>query len=522
MMAAELIRRGALHFPKHTAVHFNGLTRTFEEVYQSSRRLANGLMRLGLRKGDRVAILLANSLESVEIDFALLLSGLVRVPLNTRLSVAEQRHMIRETEASAILYSAPFLARVEALRAQVPGVRVFGQFGGEAPDWAVHLDTYLKTVPDDEPGVRVGASDLATIQYTSGTTGTLKAAVHTQETWAAICNNILLSLDIREGDVMLHAAPLTHASGTLVLPHWVRGAANAVLPGFVPSAYLEAVEALRPTTLNLVPTMIVMLLNTPGVERYRFESVRNLLYGASPMPRQALARGLELWGPKFIQYYGQTEAPLILTVLSQAEHVADTETGQRRLLSCGRPAAHAEIRIVGEDGQELKTGEIGEIVVRTNQTMTGYWKAPELTAQTLRDGWIHTRDMGYFDPDGYLYLVDRRSDMIITGGFNVYPREVEDVLYQHEAVAEAAVVGVPDEKWVETIRAFVVLRPGRTATEAELVEFCKQRLASYKKPTSVVFVDDLPKSAVGKVVRRLLREGWGQVSTESAQMEERR
>lgn len=226
------------------------------------------------------------------------------------------------------------------------------------------------------------------------------------------------------------------------------------------------------------------------------------------MPREALRKGLDLWGPKFVQYYGQTEAPLILSILDKKDHIGDGPEVEKRLLSCGRPVSTTSIKIVDENNQEVPAGEIGEIAVKTSQMMVGYWKAPKLTKETIVDGWIHTRDMGYLDEDGYLYLVDRKSDMIISGGFNVYPREVEEVLYQHPAVLEAAVVGVPDEKWVETVKAFVVLKKNHTATEEEIIEFCKERLASYKKPTSVEFIDELPKSPVGKVVRRVLREKY--------------
>ncbi|BCJ87973.1 class I adenylate-forming enzyme family protein [Effusibacillus dendaii] len=509
MYAAELIKRGGKSFPNHKAVTYQGETLTFDQVLRNSNRLANGLLRLGLKKGDRVAFLLANSVQSVEIDFALLLAGFVRVPLNTRLSEDEHFHMINETEAKAILFTEEFLERVTALKLRLPGVDLFCQTNGSVRlSWVTGSADLVQGSTEDEPPIIVGEQDLATIQYTSGTTGKLKAAVHTQETWSAICNNILSSLDIMEGDIMLHAAPMTHASGTLVLPHWVRGATNAVLPGFNPQEYAECIHHQKPTTLNLVPTMIVMLLNTPNIEQYSFESVRNIIYGASPMPREALRRGLALWGPKFIQYYGQTEAPLILTLLGKKEHLGDDAQTEQRLLSCGRPVASALVKIVGEDGEPVATGMTGEIAVKTDQAMVGYWKAPELTADTIRDGWVYTRDMGYLDEDGYLFLVDRKSDMIITGGFNVYPREVEEVLYQHPAVMEAAVVGVPDEKWVESVKAFVVLRPGSTVSEDEIIAFCKERLASYKKPSSVEFVESLPKSAVGKVVRRLLRDPY--------------
>ncbi len=509
MHARELIKRGAKYYSNRTAVMFQGQSLTFEAVYRNSNRLANALLKLGLKKGDRVASLLANSLQSVEIDFALLQSGLVRVPLNTRLSEEEHLHMLQETGAKAILFTEEFAERVVTMKPKLSLVSNYVQMNGMAEhSWMISAQEMVAAADDDEPPVVIVESDLATIQYTSGTTGTLKAAVHTQGTWAAICNNILQAIWIQEGDVMLHAAPLTHASGTLVLPHWIQGAANAILPGFNPSEYLAAVEATRATTLNLVPTMIIMLLNHPEVERYSFSSVRNIIYGASPMPREALRRGLELWGPKFTQYYGQTEAPLILTVLKPHEHLGEGPEVNKRLLSCGRAIPDVMIRILNEEGREVRPGEIGEIVVKSSQGMIGYWQAPELTQETIKDGWIHTRDMGYMDEQGYLYLVDRKSDMIITGGFNVYPREVEEILYQHPAVMEAAVVGVPDDIWGEAIKAFVVLRSGHSATEEELISFCKERLASYKKPKSVKFVDSLPKSPVGKVVRRILKEPY--------------
>lgn len=511
MNAVELIKRGAMYYPKHTGVIYQGESVSFEQVYQNSNRLANALIKLGLQKGDRVAFLLANSLQSVEIDFALLIAGLVRVPLNTRLSIEEHLHMIKETDAKVLLYTEEFVDRIIELEKQPTSLLHFLQMNGQTiKAWMTPMNEYVQGFTDDEPDLRILDTDLATIQYTSGTTGKLKAAVHTQETWAAIGNNILTALDIRERDIMLHAAPLTHASGTLVLPHWIRGATNSILPGFNPIEYLEEIHNGKPTTLNLVPTMIIMLLSHPEVENHSFDSVRSIIYGASQMPKEALKRGLQLWGPKFIQYYGQTEAPLILSLLKNEDHLGNDSDLEKRLLSCGRPVSTASIKILDEDGSELSTGEIGEITVKSSQNMIGYWKEPKLTAETIKNGWIHTRDMGFIDENGFLTLVDRKSDMIITGGFNVYPREVEEVLYQHPTVVAAAVVGVPDEKWVETIKAFVVLRSNHTATEEEIIEFCKDKLASYKKPTSVEFVDDLPKSAVGKVVRRVLREPYWQ------------
>ncbi|MEH7502727.1 AMP-binding protein [Neobacillus drentensis] len=509
MIAAELIKRGANYYAKETAVIYKDQKLTFEEVHKNSNRLANVLFKLGLEKGDRISFLLANSLQSVEIDFAMLKSGLVRVPLNTRLSEDEHFHMITETDSEAILFTEEFSDRVASLKERLSKQLLFLQVDGVAKyEWIVPIYEEMKTVTDEDPIVRLSEEDYATLQYTSGTTGKLKAAIHTQGSWAAMATNILSTLTIKSGDIMMHAAPLTHASGILVLPHWIRGAANAILPTFHPQEFLQAVETIKPTTLNLVPTMIVMLLSHPEVEKYSFDSVRSLIYGASPMPREALKRGLELWGPKFIQYFGQTEVPLILSILSVEDHLIGLENPAYydRLLSCGRPTITTEVKIVDEDGLKVPQGEIGEIVVSSNQAMAGYWKEEELTAETIKGKWVYTRDMGYIDQEGYLYIVDRKSDMIISGGFNIYPREVEEVLYQHPAVMEAAVVGVPDATWVESVKAFIVSKEGHTVSEEELIEHCKDHLASYKKPRYIEFIDSLPKSAVGKVVRRMLRK----------------
>ena len=509
MIAAELIKRGAKYYAKETAVIYRDQKLTFEEVHKNSNRLANALFKLGLEKGNRISFLLANSIHSVEIDFAMLKSGLVRVPLNTRLSEEEQFHMIMETDSKAILFTEEFADRVGSLRERLSNVSLFCQVDGIPKyEWIIPIYSKMKAITDEDPIVPLSEEDFATLQYTSGTTGKLKAAIHTQGSWAAIATNVLSTLTIEKGDIMMHAAPLTHASGTLVLPHWIRGAANAILPTFHPLEFLQAVESIKPTTLNLVPTMIVMLLSHPEVEKYSFNSVRSLIYGASPMPREALKKGLELWGPKFIQYLGQTEAPLILSILPVEDHVLALKNPKYydRLLSCGRPTATTEVKIVDENGKQVAEGEIGEIIVSSSQAMTGYWKEDELTAETIKGKWIYTRDMGYIDQEGYLYLVDRKSDMIITGGFNIYPREVEEVLYQHPAVMEAAIVGVPDETWVESVKAFVVLKEGQQVSENELIDYCKAHLASYKKPKHVEFIDSLPKSAVGKVVRRMLRK----------------
>jgi acyl-CoA synthetase (AMP-forming)/AMP-acid ligase II len=302
--------------------------------------------------------------------------------------------------------------------------------------------------------------------------------------------NVLANLIFpKPGDVMLHAASLIHASGAFVLPYWTRGGAAAVLRGFDPPEYLEAIERHGATAINLVPTMLNALLQTPGIEDADFSRVERIAYGASPAPRPVLERALELWPGRLTQYYGQTEAALAITALQPEDHVGD------RLLSCGLPSADSEVRL---------DEETNEILVRGPFTAIEYYDAPELSAETfLPDGWIRTRDVGRFDDEGFLYLVDRTSDMIVTGGYNVYPREVEDALAAHPAVREAVVVGAPDERWVEAVTAFVV---ADGVSEDELIEHCRMKLATYKAPKSVRFIDEIPKSPVGKLLRRAVRD----------------
>jgi acyl-CoA synthetase (AMP-forming)/AMP-acid ligase II len=321
---------------------------------------------------------------------------------------------------------------------------------------------------------------------------------------------------------MLHAAPLIHASGTFVLPFWLRGGSAAVLPGFEPGAWLDALVRHRVTHTNLVPTMLQMLLES-GATAEHGASLRSVIYGASPMPRPTIEAAMELWGPIFTQYYGQTEAPLAITVLRAEDHVG----ADAPLSAAGRPAVDAQVRLVDADGDDVPVGEAGEIAVRAPFTMAGYLNAPDSSNEDRgaatwlsgdgrgghgrgghgrADGWLRTRDVGRFDDAGLLHLIDRTSDMIITGGYNVYPREVEDALLSHPSVAEAAVVGAPDPTWVESVVAFVVARPGAQLDRDALASHVRARIAGYKVPKRIEVVESVPKSAVGKILRRELRD----------------
>lgn len=502
MLMSEMMRRGVLYHGPRIAVMFGDQSLTFTEVDLLSSRLAHVLISQdGVEVGDRVGLLLNNSLYSMPVDFACAKARCVRVPLNSRLSAAEQQLMIEGAGVNLLIYGPELIDRAAELARSMPQLRT-RSLGTDAADDILAL---AQTQPDTPPDLHPEPDDVVLAIYTSGTTGKLKAVMHTQASWAAITENILINMPIGEGDIMLHAASLIHASGTFVLPYWIRGGTAVVLPGFQPAGYIEAIERWRPTAINLVPTMIGMLLDHPGIEQADFSSVSTILYGASPMPRPTMDRALAMWGPRFIQYYGQTEAPLMIAALGKADHVGPD--ADKRLASCGRPSIDCEIRLIDEDGNPVAPGESGEIALRAPFVMAGYYNADELNRETiLPGGWVRTRDIGRFDEAGYLYLVDRTSDMIVTGGYNVYPREVEDAMAAHPAVREVVVVGIPDDKWGEAVAAFVALRGGKFAEEGELIAFVRGRLAGYKVPKSVHFIDDVPKSPVGKLLRRAVRD----------------
>jgi fatty-acyl-CoA synthase len=464
---AELIGRGARQHGSRPAILFGDERLTFAEVDDLASRIA-GVLRA--RRLERVGLLVDNCLWSVPLDFACAKAGIARVPLNSRLGAAEQREILRVAGAGVLVSDRPTDLPVEVI--PLEGL----------------LELARAASPDD-PGLEHAADDPLLLIATSGTTGRVKLVQHTQGSYAAIVANILANLlDPQRDDVMLHAASLIHASGTFVIPFWLRGGASAVLSSFVPHEFVAAIARHRVTHTNVVPTMLGALLDVPG-DGVDVSSLRCVVYGASPMPVALLERALARWGPIFIQYYGQTEAPLCIAVLRPEDHHGS------RLLSCGQPAVEAEVRL---------DPETGEILVRAPFAAAGYVGDEELHRATfLQDGWVRTRDVGRFDAEGYLYLVDRTSDMIVTGGYNVYPREVENALALHAGVRECVVVGAPDEKWVEAVTAFVV---ADGVGEVELIEHCRGLLAGYKVPKSVRFVDEIPKSPVGKLLRRAVRD----------------
>ncbi|MEN2990398.1 AMP-binding protein [Tistrella sp. BH-R2-4] len=504
----DLIDRGARQHPDRLAIEFEGATLSFADVDRQSARMANAFHALGHGHGARVALLVDNGLLSVPLDFACVRAGINRVPLNSRLSAREHTRMLRDTRVSALVYGPDLAARAAELAAAVPGLALLSL--GAAEGGGTDLLAQAASLAETPPAIAVSPDDVVLTLFTSGTTGTLKAAQHTQSSYAAICRNVLLNLlPAGPDDAMLHAASLIHASGVFVLPFWLRGGRTVIMRGFEPDAFLAHLASGRISAINLVPTMLAMLLDRPGAAAVDLGRLRYIIYGASPMPRPVIERAMAMWGQdRFWQYYGQTECPLTIAVLRPEDHVPEL------LGAAGRPSLDVEIRIIDEAGHDVPPGMPGEIALRGPSRMIGYLDAPALNAETLMpDGWMRTRDIGRICERGVLHLLDRTSDMIVTGGYNVYPREVEDVLAAHPAVAECAVIGLADPQWVEAVTAVVALRADHAHLAADpetlaetLRSFAGERLAGYKKPRQVIVVDAVPKTAVGKINRKALRD----------------
>lgn len=511
---AELITAASRQHRERTALVCEERRLTFAETEALSNRIASGLLASGLTKGERVGVLLANSPEFVCTDFALIKTGLVRVPLNPRLAAGEIEFILRDCRASVLVFSEDFAPMVEEIRPNLPSIRLFLCVGKAVPSWAVAFDAFLEVGSPEPVAVPVSDDDPYMILYTSGTTGRPKGALtNFRSRWVTLFHVYANECFVSKEDKMLHLASLAHGSGTKVLPFYVKGACNVLMPKFTVQRFCELVERERVTVTWMVPTSIGMLLDYPDLRKYDLSSLRTVVYAGAPMPTERLKEALRTFGPIFVQVYGLSEAPQPDLVLPKEDHVLEgTEAQVRRLASAGRPAIGVELRVVNQKGEDIQPGsdEVGEIIIAGDHILTEYWERPDATAEAIRDGWFYTGDLARVDEEGYVFIVDRSKDMVISGGYNVYPREVEEVLHQHPAVRECAVIGVPDPKWGEAVKACVALRPGMSVTAEELIAHCGRFLAGYKKPKSVDFFDELPKSANGKILKKVLREPYWQ------------
>lgn len=503
MRLGDLIRRNARFLPDKPAFVMGERCVTFRDYDRRVNRLVNALRGLGLAEGDRLAFLARNSLECLDVFGAGEKGGYPVAPLNFRLAPRELEEVLDRVEPRALFVQERFLETAEAAGCD-DALRVVLD-GPAQPGWR-SLEELLRDASDAEPEApRVDPEDVCYLMSTSGTTGRPRAAMLTHRGQWLDAAALALEMRLSPSDRHLATMPLFHVGGhAIVLAHTLRGCTVHLQESFDAAAVARTVEAERITTTQIVPTMLGWLLDEAPAEA-DLSSLRLVWYASAPMPVELLRRGLARFGSIFLQGYGQTECGPLATTLLPEEHVVDGP-GAERLASCGRAVPGVEVEIVEADADG-----VGEIAIRSPFTMVGYWREPELTAERIVDGWLRTGDLARMDELGYVYIVDRKHDLIISGGENVYPREVEEVIYAHPAVLEAAVVGIPHETWGETPAAVVVRRAGAALSQEELIAFCRERLARYKCPRTVEFRDELPKSPSGKVLRRLLREQLGEV-----------
>ncbi len=504
MNRKALIARSARLFHQKTAVSFEDRNLSFSDVDDRSNRLANALMDLGVRAKDNVATLMRNCLQYPEIEFALVKGGFCQITLNPRLTAAEQLLQIDETGATAVIVQHRYVGLINDIRQDLKKVKHFVCFDGLGQTMHSY-DSLLSSASPRPPESEMGPDDVGEIRYTSGTTGRPKGVMLPYKSRLVITRNLLMDHlgDLNSEDRFLALQPLYHGAGWFTHPVWIRGATHYVVPRYTPEIAFDIIEKERISVIKTVPTVLLQLLNSPEIKKRDLSSIKTIIYGGSPMPVERLKEAIAVFGPVFVNLFGQLEAAMTISLLRKEEH-----TG-KRLGSVGRPCTFVQVKVVNPAGIEVQPSEIGEVIVKGDNQMIGYLNRPKETAETIRNGWIYTNDLGTVDEDGFIYLTGgRKSEMILTGGLNVYPGEVEQVFYKHPGVFEAGVIGVADPLWGEAVKVCVVLKEGYDVSEQDLLDFCKEHLADYKRPKSCDFFEKLPHTAAGKIMYGELRKQY--------------
>lgn len=507
MQLSQLIESQRLMRGKEIATIDGGKKRSWNDTAERISRLASGLRALGIEAGDRVAVLALNSHRYMEAVFAIVWSGAVMVPLNTRLAPPEIRFMLEDAGAKAIFADDNFIKLSDSLRQDLapPGQVIHMADAAALPNVLAYEALIGEASP--MPAIRLAGDELAGLFYTGGTTGRPKGVMLSHDNLMINALQGVAAYSIDSGKIYLHAAPMFHAADFIgMLMHLVRGGPHAFIPGFEPVAMMEIVAAEKINLVLLIPAMIGMMVNHPDIGDYDLSSLEFITYGGSPISQGLLERTSEVLPHiGLAQAYGQTEASPVLTILDANWHRGQ-EGYSSKIRSGGRPVPGVEIAILDDHGLELESGAIGEICARGPNIMMGYWRLPELTGETMRGGWLHTGDSGYLDEDGFVFVVDRLKDMIVSGGENVYSNEVESAISQFDGVLECAVIGIPCERWGEQVHAEVRLRQGAEASEDDIIGHCHTLIAGFKCPKSVNFrAEPLPLSGAGKVLKRELR-----------------
>ncbi|WP_298253332.1 fatty acid--CoA ligase [Bradyrhizobium sp.] len=504
---ADMVRALAKSRDKEIALEFEGRQTSFTEFDVLTNRVANGLKALGVRPRERIAYLGKNSDVYFELMLGAMKANVVMTPVNWRLAAPEIAFIVADCKAAVLFVGPENFAQVAGI--QAPDLRVVIATEGKTAEWQ-NYTTWRDAQSSDDPRVEIGRQDVAIQLYTSGTTGKPKGAMLSHA-------NLLNLLENGDGadadwnrwtkdDVSLVAMPVFHIGGSgwglLGLYH---GAKGVIAREFDPTKVLDFIEHDKITKIFMVPAAMQFVVRQPRARSVDFSRLKHILYGASPIPAALLKECIEVFGCGFVQLYGMTETTGTIVALPPEDHVE----GLERMRSAGKALPGVELAILDVDGKQLPPGEVGEIATRSGSNMVGYWNLPEATAKTIgRDGWLRTGDAGYMDKDGYLYVQDRIKDMIISGGENIYPAEVESAVCDHPDVAEAAVIGVPDDTWGETVKAIVVLKPGKQTSASDIINFTRTHIAAFKTPKTVDFIDALPRNASGKILRRHLRDPY--------------
>jgi len=500
----DVTRQHARSRPERTAIHYEGRNITFAELDRRANQVANGLIAEGLKPQARIAILAKNVPAFFELWFGAAKVDAVLVPVNYRLAPVEIAFVLNDAGAELLLVGADFYPLVEKVERELKSVRRIIALDGRHPSW-IDYEKWLAAQSARDPALLISADHCAIQMYTSGTTGHPKGA---QLSHTGLLSLTYLALDSfgawHENDVNLVCMPLFHIGGSgWALIGLQRGVKTVLLRDADPAAILRAIPEQKITKAFVVPALLLFLLQNPQCAQTDFSSLELIVYGASPAPIDLVRKSLKVFGCGLAQVYGLTETTGAITYLPPEDH---GEEHAQRLKSCGKAMPGIEIQVVDTAGRDVPVGDVGEIVTRSQQTMLGYWNQPEATSRAIRDGWFYTGDAGYLDADGYIYIYDRVKDMIISGGENIYPAEVENTLFGHPAVADVAVIGVPDDKWGEAVKAMVVKRPGAEVSAEELIAFARDRIAHYKAPRTIDFVDALPRTPTGKILKRELRK----------------
>ncbi len=504
---AGIVRAHGADRPEAPALEVGERSITFGELDRRSNQVAQALRSAGVGFGDRVAFIDKNGLEWFEVTFGLAKLGAVNVAVNWRLAPAEMAQIIDDAQAEVVIVGSEFVPHIEKVEGDLARVRTIVAVG--AHDRWIPYASWVESQPPDDPGVASGGADVAFQLYTSGTTGLPKGVMLTNDNFFKGVAGLGDQWRFTGDSVNLAMMPMFHIAGAgWAMVGLYNGCRTIVLRDVDPAEILRVIAEFGVTNAFMVPAVIQFLLATPGVESTDFSSLRSLVYGASPITETVLVRGMKIFGCEFIQVYGLTETTGAVTQLDGVDH--DPEGRPHLLRSCGRPYPWVEVRVVDiESAADAAVGEVGELWTRSHQNMKGYWNNPAATADAVTpEGWFRSGDVGYRDADGYLYLHDRVKDMIVSGGENVYPAEVENALMKHPAVGDVAAIGVPDERWGEAVKAIVVPVEGAEVSEADLIAFAREQLAGFKLPKSIVFATSLPRNPSGKLLKRELREPY--------------